>query len=59
LDGYIYQDYVVGTLLCFDNRFLGPGICRASSFPVTNQGDDRKVSVFVTQNVSIQTDFIL
>jgi hypothetical protein len=59
LDGYIYQDYVVGTLLCFDDRFLGPGICRASSFPVTNQGDDRKVSVFVTPNVSIQTDFIL
>ncbi len=49
LDGRMYQDYVVGTFLCFENEFLGPGRFRASSFPVTNQGDDRKVAPLVTQ----------
>lgn len=59
LGGRKYQDYVVGTLLGFDDRFFGPGISRASSFPVTNQGDDRKVVAAVCRNSQIQTDFIL
>jgi hypothetical protein len=57
--GRICQDYVVGTLLCFDDQFFGPGIARASSCPVTNQGDDRKVSVFITGETAIKTDFLL
>lgn len=44
LGGRWYQDYVVGACLCFDDEFLGPGRFRTSSFPVTNQGDDRKAA---------------
>lgn len=43
-----YQDYIVGTLLYFNDQYFGPGIFRASSFPVTNIKDDRKLSPFVT-----------
>lgn len=42
------EDYVVGTLLFFENDFFGPGLFRASSHPVTNQGDDRKIAPLVT-----------
>jgi len=60
LDGRMYMDYVVGTFLCFDDDFLGPGIFRASSFPVTNQGDDRKVATFVTEQPSLlKSRFVL
>ena len=60
LDGRMYMDYVVGTFLCFDDEFLGPGRFRASSFPVTNQGDDRKVAAFVTEKISLlKSPFIL
>lgn len=48
IGGQQYRDYVVGTLLYFNDRFFGPGIFRASSFPVTNIKDDRKLSPFVT-----------
>jgi hypothetical protein len=41
------NDYVVGTLLFFEDEFFGPGFCRASSHPITNQGDDRKVAPLV------------
>jgi hypothetical protein len=41
------NDYVAGTLLYFNDQFFGPGIYRASSFPVTNQGDDRKLAQWV------------
>ena len=43
-----FQDYVVGTLLYFNDQYFGPGIFRASSFPVTNIKDDRKLAPFVT-----------
>ncbi|MPM52645.1 hypothetical protein SDC9_99405 [bioreactor metagenome] len=43
-----YRDYVVGTLLYFSDQYFGPGIFRASSFPVTNIKDDRKLAPFVT-----------
>lgn len=60
LDGRMYQDYIVGTFLCFENEFLGPGRFRASSFPVTNQGDDRKVAPLVTQQpYPFKSPFIL
>ncbi|MBP7830480.1 MAG: hypothetical protein KA248_11230 [Kiritimatiellae bacterium] len=47
-----YHDYVVGTLLFFEDGYFGPGMCRASSFPVTNKVDDRKVAPLVTEDIS-------
>jgi hypothetical protein len=41
------NDFVAGTLLYFNDEFFGPGIYRASSAPVTNQGDDRKITQLV------------
>jgi len=60
LEGRMYMDYVVGSFLCFEDEFLGPGRFRASSFPVTNQGDDRKVAAFVTEQPGLlKSPFIL
>lgn len=60
LDGRMYMDYVVGTFLCFEDEFLGPGRFRASSFPVTNQGDDRKVAPFVMEQPGrLKSPFVL
>ena len=47
-----YHDYVTGTLLFFEDGYFGPGLCRASSYPVTNKVDDRKVAPLVTPDVS-------
>jgi len=41
------HDYVAGTLLYFNQEFFGPGLFRASSFPVTNKVDDRKIAPLV------------
>ncbi len=41
------NDFVAGTLLYFNDEFFGPGIYRASSSPVTNKGDDRKITQLV------------
>ena len=46
--GISHCDYVVGTLLFFDEHFFGPGLFRGSSFPVTNKVDDRKLAPLVT-----------
>ncbi len=43
-------DYIVGTLLTFENHFFGPGVFRASSHPVTNQGDTRRLAHVVTND---------
>ena len=43
ISGNSYNDYVVGTLLFFNNHYFGPGLFRASSHPVTNVVDDRKL----------------
>lgn len=60
LDGRMYQDYVVGTFLCFDDQFFGFGRFRTSSFPVTNQGDDRKVAPLVIPGAGqLATPFVL
>jgi hypothetical protein len=45
------RDYVVGTLLFFEDHFFGPGVFRASSCPVTNQGDTRRLAHVVTDDV--------
>jgi len=55
-----YHDYVVGTLLCFDDHFFGPGLFRTSSFEITNRVDDRKMSPCFTNNyLGYETYFIL
>ncbi|MEN6420025.1 MAG: hypothetical protein ABFC73_14005, partial [Clostridiaceae bacterium] len=53
-----FQDYVVGTLLYFNDQYFGPGIFRASSFPVTNIKDDRKLAPFVTAKIASFTGSI-
>lgn len=39
-----HEDYFVGTLLYWGLDFFGPGMFRASSYPITNVKDDRKVA---------------
>ncbi len=46
--GAPHEDYAAGTLLFFEDCYYGMGVFRASSYPVSNQGDDRKISSFVT-----------
>jgi len=49
----IYNDYVVGTMLFFEDYYFGLGLFRASSHPVSNVVDDRKVmhlNIKATQN---------
>lgn len=45
------HDYVVGTLLTFEDHFFGPGVFRASAYPVTNQGDTRRLAHVVTEDI--------
>ena len=47
-EGNDYTEYAVGTILSFDEHYFGPGLFRASSFVVTNQGDDRKFAPVIT-----------
>ena len=54
-----YSDYAVGTLLCFDNNFFGPGLFRTSSFEITNRVDDRKMSPWITDNYSKSNDIFI
>lgn len=42
------DDYATSTLLFFEDGYYGTGVFRASSHPVTNQGDDRKIAPLVT-----------
>ncbi len=46
----LYNDYIAGTLLFFDNNFFGFGPFRASSFEVSNKIDDRKISSIILKN---------
>lgn len=50
INGTLYEDYLVGTLLFFDDNFFGYGDFRTSSFPVTNVVDHRKASNLVLKN---------
>jgi hypothetical protein len=43
------NDFVAGTYLYFNEEYFGPGLYRASSFVVTNQGDDRKCAQVVAE----------
>lgn len=50
------NDYVVGTLLFFNDKFYGPGLFRASSHPVTNLGDDRKICLVMKKTGKYNAD---
>lgn len=53
------EDYFVGTLLYYNNKYYGVGLIRASSHPITNQGDDRKVApVYINSNF-VKQSFII
>ncbi len=45
------HDYIVGTLLTFEDHYFGPGVFRASSHLITNQGDTRRLAHVVTGDV--------
>jgi len=42
-EGTPFDDYICGMMLCVDDRYFDSGLVRASSLPVTNLGDDRKL----------------
>ncbi len=42
------NDYIVGTLLFFEDHFFGPGVFRASTHQITNQGETRRLAHLVT-----------
>lgn len=44
-----YDDFFVGTLLFWGEEFLGPGMFRASSHPITNVKDNRMAMHFVSR----------
>ncbi|HRV33805.1 MAG TPA: hypothetical protein P5281_05685, partial [Anaerovoracaceae bacterium] len=55
-----YNDFAVGTLLFFDDHYFGPGLFRASSYPITNRVDDRKIAALVTPDTgNFDMDHIL
>jgi len=57
--GKQYHDFVVGTLLCFDDRFFGTGIFRTSSYEITNRIDDRKMASCFTDNYVDKVDYFI
>lgn len=60
IGGSVYHDFAVGTLLCFDEDFFGPGLFRTSSFEITNRLDDRKMAPCFTDRLpGINDLFIL
>ena len=52
-EGKSFEDYVCGMMLCADDRYFDSGMFRASSLPVTNIGDDRKVCPIHTDDPRI------
>lgn len=59
INGKPYEDYAVGTLLFFNDNYFGPGLIRTSSYPVTNVKDDRKIAVFVTDDITEKEEYII
>lgn len=52
-EGTPFEDYICGMMLCADDRYFDSGMFRASSLPVTNIGDDRKVCPIHTDDPRI------
>lgn len=49
-EGKAFDDYICGMMLCVDDRYFEAGMFRASSLPVTNIGDDRKICPIYTDD---------
>lgn len=47
-EGTPFDDYACGMMLCVDDKFFDSGMFRASSCPVTNKVDDRKICTVAT-----------
>ena len=47
-EGTPFDDYACGMMLCVDDKFFDSGMFRASSCPVTNKVDDRKICAVAT-----------
>ena len=47
-EGAPFDDYACGMMLCVDDKFFDSGLFRASSCPVTNKVDDRKICPVAT-----------
>ena len=59
-EGRDYVDFVCGTMLALDERYYGPGVIRASNSRVINQGDDRKFSFVITDELArFDTRFVM
>ena len=52
-EGRACRDYVCGTMLTLDDGYFGPGVIRASNSRVINQGDDRKFSFAITDELEL------
>lgn len=52
-EGTPFEDYICGMMLCVDDRYFDSGMIRASSLPVTNIGDDRKICPIHTDDPEI------
>lgn len=52
-EGTPYEDFVCGMMLCVNDRYFDSGLFRASSLPVTNVGDDRKICPIHTDDPAI------
>ena len=52
-EGQHFDDYICGMMLCVDDRYFESGMFRASSLPVSNVGDDRKICPLYTDDVEL------
>lgn len=52
-EGQAFDDYICGMMLCVDDRYFESGLFRASSLPVTNIGDDRKICPLYTDDEAL------
>jgi len=59
-EGQDFSEYAVATILLFDDLYFGPGLIRGSTYPVTNQGDDRKfIPIMTNQTEKLGEYYIL
>ena len=52
-EGQVFDDFICGMMLCMDDRYFESGMFRASSLPVTNVGDDRKICPIYTDDAEL------
>ena len=53
-EGTRYDDYICGMMLCVDDRYFDSGMIRASSAPVSNVVDDRKIAVIHSNSKELE-----